>query len=228
MKRYFFTVLCAIGIVSQSFALEHGKIGIGVETYSLGDILSSPYYSTLSAYRSQPPFAMLNLRLSLSDLIDLDVSYGLSVTSAIESDTATRTYGYPSSISHVIAVGCVFNVLTGENAVLGIYGRFAGSISKSSVDVGPSTYNSDFIDYYTFQPKIGIGAEPSYYFSKNYSMYFRAGLGFTLVPASKYAVLKAGGDPAHKSDYDLKNNKDGQVMFGVDGVAIGLRFLFGK
>jgi len=223
MIRFFSTAIIVFFIVSQTFAVERGKVGISLESSYFG-------YLNYNSSGSSIPFASVGLRFSPSDFLDFDLSYGFLMTSEVKKDSASNTRPEAAGMSHVFSIGAVINPVTAGNAIFGIYGRFSGIVNKNNVQVYPSySYSYPlYIDYMDFTPLIGFGVEPSYYFSKNFSIYFRTGVAIEFAPAAKYAELKTGGNGDRKSDYNLKDEKNEKTTIGTDGIALGLRFLFGK
>lgn len=218
MIRFSTVALCALMLAGQSSAVIRGNVGISLESSTLMDVLSS-----MSANSSTPSLHALGFRLSPTEVFDLDFSYGIMLVSGVDEDTESGTSESPSQLAHAFSAGAVINVVDGEDALFGLYGRFAGAISRQYADPG----NGLNIAYTSFTPKLGLGFEPSYYFSSSFSVFFRVGLGLSFMPASKRALLKSGFDGSEADHYDLEERKDNRVLFGTDGLALGLRFLFG-
>ena len=218
MIRFTTVALCALMLAGQSSAVIRGGVGISLESSTLMDALSS-----MSANSSTPSLHALGFRLSPTEVFDLDFSYGIMLISGVDEDTASGTLESPSQLAHAFSAGAVVNVVEGDDALFGLYGKFTGALSKENIQ----PQNGPYVSYVSFTPKLGLGFEPSYYFSSSFSVYFRAGVGLSFMPASKRAVLKSGFDGSEADHYDLQDHEDSRLKFGTDGLALGLRFLFG-
>lgn len=223
MFRFIAAGVLAFSCIAQVSAVEHGKFGVSAEVVSYADIFNIVTQSNLSY---MPPLASIGLRYSMTEMVDLDLSYGLSLRSEVKEDTGSHTSAAIAQNAHLFSLGLNVNPISFENTALGIYCRFVGLIGTGAVQKGPYA-NPLFIEYVTFTPKIGVGVEPAYYFSKNFSIFFRTGFALSFIPATRYAELKSGSsDPSLKSSYEIKEQKDTGVAFGTDGLSLGLRFMF--
>lgn len=222
-----FTV-CLLFAMANSSAAESGR-SFAIHSEVAIENERTEYYLLSGFSPADEPRATFGLRWYANDRWGIDLNFGMSAVSWVDEDTASYTYEMPGTRSIMVEAGIIYQVLKSERATLGVLGRLALNFNRwyehYAYWVSPNTI-SGYQKYNVTIPRIFLGLEPSYHFSRSLSAFSDIGLSLTFVPNSKRIDYDRLAIVQPVDDVPLKDRSDSKTKFRTSGVSIGLRFHF--